>query len=207
MWQGPGLSMNMSRQVRLASPSDGAAVAAIYGPIVEATAISFEAVPPDAAEMARRIAQTMESHPWLVCEVDGHVAGYAYASPHRARAAYRWSVDTSVYVAERWRRSGVGRDLYAFLFDLLAAQGLVNAYAGIALPNPASVRLHEAMGFTSIGVYEGVGYKLGRWHDVGWWQRALTPAPEAPDEPIPFAELRQAGGLKGRLARGRPRSG
>jgi phosphinothricin acetyltransferase len=137
-----------------------------------------------------------------VCEVDGDVTGYAYASPHRARAAYRWSVDTSVYVGERWRRSGVGRDLYASLFSVLAAQGFVNAYAGIALPNPASVRLHEAVGFTSIGVYEGVGYKLGRWHDVGWWQRALKPAPETPDEPIPLAELREAGGLETRPARG-----
>jgi L-amino acid N-acyltransferase YncA len=192
----------MSARIRLARSSDAPAIAAIYGPVVESTAISFETEPPGAAEMARRIEQTMASHPWLVCEVGPGVVGYAYASPHRSRAAYRWSVDTSVYVAQRWHRRGIGRGLYTSLSEVLAAQGFINAYAGIALPNPASVRLHEAVGFTSVGVYERVGYKLGRWHDVGWWQRALTSPPAVPQEPRVLAAVREAAWLDESLARG-----
>lgn len=182
----------MAARIRLACDSDADSLAAIYRPVVEATAISFEVVPPDREEMARRIAETMRSYPWLVCERDGRVAGYAYATQHRVRAAYRWSVDTSVYVAANCRRCGVGRGLYVSLFSVLAAQGYFNAYAGITLPNPASVALHESVGFKAIGVYQRVGHKLGAWHDVGWWQYQLKAHEESPAEPLGLASIQNS---------------
>ena len=179
----------MAVHIRLATADDGEAVAAIYRPVVADTAISFETTLPDRHEMTRRIAETLPSYPWLVCDVDGRTAGYAYASRHRVRGAYQWSVDTSVYIGEDHRRRNIGRGLYTSLFAILAAQGYFNAFAGIALPNPASVALHEAMGFEPIGVYRRVGYKLDRWHDVGWWQLMLKQHEETPGVPVDVATL------------------
>ena len=172
--------MGATLGIRLASERDAEAIAAIYRPIVEATAISFETEAPDEHEMRRRIVETLTGFPWLVLEHGSEIAGYAYASRHRVRNAYRWSVDTSAYVDERFRRQGIAHGLYISLFAILSAQGFVNAYAGIALPNPASVALHERVGFTPVGVYRHAGYKLGAWHDVGWWERALRPAEDSP---------------------------
>ncbi len=180
----------MSAMIRLALESDAAAIQGIYGPVVRGTVISFEAEPPSVDEMRRRIADTLVTHPWLVCERDGHVIGYAYASQHKARAAYRWSVDVSVYTDPAWHRRGIGRALYASLFDILRLQGFYNAYAGVALPNPGSVGLHEALGFTPVGVYRHVGFKHGAWHDVGWWQLALQPKCGAPEPPLTMAQAR-----------------
>jgi L-amino acid N-acyltransferase YncA len=159
--------------IRPATEEDAEPTAAIYAPVVLGTFISFELEPPTPGQMRERIASTLRRWPWLVCEQDGRVLGYAYGSEHRSRAAYQWSADVSVYVHERARRLGVGRALYSSLLPLLALQGYHNAFAGIALPNPASVALHEALGFTPVGVYRSVGYKLGAWRDVGWWQRPL----------------------------------
>jgi L-amino acid N-acyltransferase YncA len=180
----------MAVHIRLARDSDLEAMVAIYRPIVVATAISFEMVPPDREEMGRRVRETLWSYPWLVCEIGGQVAGYAYASRHRVRAAYQWSVDASVYVDTKHRRCGVGRGLYLSLFGILAMQGFFNAYAGIALPNPASVALHESVGFERLGVYRRVGYKLGAWHDVGWWQLILRAHEESPNAPLDLATAR-----------------
>jgi L-amino acid N-acyltransferase YncA len=192
----------MSHRIRFAVDADADAIAAIYRPVVELTAISFETDAPGRAEMARRIAETMPAYPWLVCEIEGAVAGYAYATRHRVRGAYRWSVDTSVYIADTHRRRGVGTGLYASLFAILNAQGYVNAYAGIALPNPGSVGLHESVGFEPIGVYRHVGYKLGRWHDVGWWQLALREHEHAPAEPRSVVTLTAQPGWEELLSRG-----
>ena len=172
----------MSAVIRLATAHDAEQIQAIYAPIVRDTAISFELVSPTVDEMRQRITKTLEYLPWIVCAHRGEVLGYAYASAHRSRAAYQWAVDVSVYIHATTRRSGVGRAIYTSLFTLLALQGFFNAYAGITLPNPGSVGLHEAMGFRPVGVYRAVGYKLGAWHDVGWWQRTLqnhtlSPAP------------------------------
>ncbi|WP_077145629.1 arsinothricin resistance N-acetyltransferase ArsN1 family B [Sphingopyxis sp. KK2] len=152
---------------------DAPAVQAIYAPYVTSTTISFEEVPPDVAEMERRIAAILLKYPYLVAEVDGQVVGYAYASEHRTRAAYRTSVDVTVYVAPGAQRSGVARRLYSSLLPTAANMGYHAAFAGIALPNDASVGLHEAMGFEPIGIYREVGRKFDAWHDVGWWQRLL----------------------------------
>jgi L-amino acid N-acyltransferase YncA len=178
-----------SVNVRVATPSDAEAVAAIYAPIVSETVTSFEAEPPTTREMAKRIAETLRTHPWLVVERGAKIIGYAYASKHRDRSAYRWSVDVAVYVSEEARRSGLGRALYEALIAILQEQGFRSAFAGIALPNAASVGLHEAVGFKPLGIYKDAGFKLGQWHDVGWWRLGLSEGPGVPEEPIPFAAL------------------
>lgn len=182
----------MAAVVRLAREADAEQIRAIYGPIVGETPISFEEVPPDREEMHSRIVSTLAERPWIVCERSDEILGYAYAGRHRARAAYRWSVDTSVYVRPDARRAGIARALYRSLLALLVVQNYYNAYAGIALPNPASVGLHEAVGFRPVGVYREVGYKLGRWHDVGWWQLALQPKPAIPADPLSVSEARSS---------------
>lgn len=159
--------------LRAATTADAAEIEAIYAPIVRDTPISFETEPPTVAEIERRIAATLPRYPYLVAESDGRFAGYAYASEHRARLAYRTSADVTVYVAADMRGRGIGRALYEALLPDLAGRGYHLATAGITLPNAASVALHEAVGFTRAGVFTEVGYKLGAFHDVGWWQRLL----------------------------------
>jgi phosphinothricin acetyltransferase len=175
--------------IRLASEQDAAAIQAIYAPYVRETVISFEAEPPDVETMRERICKILEMFPWLVCEYDGEIVGFAYASRHRERHAYQWSVDATVYVRRGLQRSGVGRGLYTSLFALLRLQGFFNAYAGIALPNDASVGLHRALGFQPVGVYEHVGYKLGKWHSVAWMGLTLQPPAESPAPPRPLPEI------------------
>jgi phosphinothricin acetyltransferase len=188
--------------IRLATADDAAAIAAIYAPHVTGAATSFELEPPDPAEMAGRIGAVLGYAPWLVlCEGSG-LLGYAYASRHRDRAAYQWSVDVSVYVGGAHQRRGVGRALYGSLFALLELQGFHAAHAGITLPNPASVGLHEALGFRPIGVYPAVGYKRGAWHDVGWWQRPLRDRTGAPAPPLSLAEAAALPGWRSALQSG-----
>ena len=174
--------------IRPASAEDAGAVQAIYAPIVADTSISFEYEPPSVDEMALRIQRTLERLPWLVAEEAGEVVGYAYASQHAERAAYAWSVDTSVYVAAGWHGKRVGRTLYDELFSALISLGYVSAYAGITLPNVASIALHEASGYVPIGVFPAVGYKFRQWHDVGWWHRVLRAQPDEPEPPRAYVE-------------------
>jgi phosphinothricin acetyltransferase len=174
--------------IRLATSDDAGQVLAVYAPYC-ATPISFELEPPSLEEMRRRMVRVLGNYPWLMCEEGEQVLGYAYAGPHRERAAYRWSVDTTVYVHRSRRRRGVGRALYTVLFKLLALQGYCNAYAGVTLPNPASVGLHEALGFQPVGVYRQVGYKCDAWHDVAWYQLLLRTRPVSPPSPQPLAAL------------------
>ena len=177
--------------VRLASPDrDAAAVAAIYRPSVEGGLASFEEFAPKADEMARRMRVTLARTPWLVAEDDdAAVVGYAYAGAHHERPGYRWAVNISVYVADRFRGRGIGRRLYDELLAILRRQGFVNVYAGITLPNPGSVALHEAIGMRRIGVYERVGFKLGAWHDVAWYGLRLSEPHGSPRDPIPYPDL------------------
>src|SRR5215470_16594201 len=179
----------MSATIRVALPEDAEAILAIYAPIVRETAISFEVEPPTQTEMRQRISGTLQHLPWLVCDRQGEVLGYVYASPYRARAAYQWSVDVSVDIHAQTRRTGMGRALYHTLFQLLSLQGFYQGFAGITLPNPASVGLHEALGFRPVGVYKAVGYKLGVWHDVGWWQLELRERAGEPGPPKTTAEM------------------
>jgi phosphinothricin acetyltransferase len=173
--------------IRPADPErDAAACAAIYAPSVESTPISFEVVPPDAAEFAARIAKYSATHQFLVAEEDGEVLGYVYGCRWAERPAYDWSVETSVYIGADHQGKGIGRALYAELFERLRAQGFRVAVAGITLPNPASIGLHESMGFEPIGALRDIGWKEGGWRDVGYWQLYLQPLGEGtPSAPLP----------------------
>jgi L-amino acid N-acyltransferase YncA len=190
--------------IRLATERDAEEIAAIYAPNVTDTIISFESEPPTADEMRLRIEGTLKRYPWLVCERRGRVLGYTYAGAHGSRAAYRWSVDVSVYVHEEARRTGMGRALYTSLFAALDLQGFYNAYAGATLPNPASVGLHESVGFRPLGVYRGVGCKLGVWHDVGWWHLPLRERVADPDPPADLPSVLGSEGWDAALASGLP---
>jgi L-amino acid N-acyltransferase YncA len=171
--------------IRRADPAiDAAACAAIYGPYVTDTVISLEEQPPGEREFARRIERITLTHPWLVAVSEGAVTGSAYASAHRERAAYRWAADVTVYVGKEDHRRGIGRGLYAELLGLLRVQGFHVACAGVTLPNEASVGFHESFGFTPVGTYRRVAWKMGVWWDVGWWQLdLLEPTEGKPPEP------------------------
>ena len=179
----------MCVRIRMATGDDAGPVRAIYAPIVETTAISFELSVPSEDEVRTRITDRQPAYPWLVIENEHDIAGYAYAGRFAGRAAYDWSVETSVYVSEHARGQGVGLAVYTALLALLIAQGYQQAMAGIALPNPASVALHERTGFVSGGMYRAAGWKFGAWHDVAWWQRALAATDGPPSAPIPLNAL------------------
>jgi L-amino acid N-acyltransferase YncA len=176
-------------RLRAAVPKDAAAIASIYAPFVTDSAISFETEPPDAAGIAARIRTGNGVYPWFVATEDEHVVGYAYATRFRTREAYRFAVETSVYVSPDAQRRGIATLLYQRLLETLEAQGFTQAIAAIGLPNEASVAFHEKLGFQGSGVYHNIGYKLGRWHDVGLWQRPLAAPTVPPREPQPFAGL------------------
>jgi len=196
--------------VRLACESDVEQIRQIYRPFVETNSVSFEAEFPGHDAFVDRVVTLLKTLPWLVAvdftreepsarefeekptTAGGRVRGFAYAAPHRARAAYQWSVEASAYVEPSRHRSGVGRLLYQHLFSILARQGFVTAYAGITLPNPRSVGFHESVGFSPLAVYRHVGFKLGSWHDVGWWERQIQEPPLEPRAPIPLPEISDA---------------
>lgn len=179
----------MRTTIRLAEISDGEALSHIYRPAVIDSATSFEIVAPLGKEMGVRVERTLQHTPWLVCEYGNDVVGYAYASRHRDRPAYQWSADTAVYVRGDQQRTGVARALYMSLFAILTRQGFYSAYAGITLPNEASVGLHTAVGFTPVGVYRGVGFKHGAWRDVAWYERALAARNRTPNHPVSLPTL------------------
>ena len=201
----------MAFRIRFANANDAPSIQAIYAPFCESTTVSFEVRPPSVEEMAGRIERISPQYPWLVCECDGRLAGYVYACAHRERAAYRWSVDVAVYVGPEHHRRGIARALYTSLLAMLREQGYVNAYAGITLPNAASIGVHEAVGFKRLALFPGVGYKFGEWRDVGWWHRELQPPPADPTDPQPIGVLRNSPGVLAALAEGeqllRPRTG
>ena len=174
--------------LRAAGPDDAAAIAAIYAPHVVAGTVSFETVAPDASAMRGRMAASAGLYPWIVAADGGDVLGYAYATDFSAREAYRWAVETTVYVAATAQRRGVGRRLYLALIATLRAQGFTQAIGRIALPNEGSVALHEAAGFECAGVLREIGWKGGAWIDVAYWQRALADAAPSPAEPRRFAD-------------------
>lgn len=175
--------------LRLATVEDGAACAAVYAPYVRESVVSFELVPPDAAEMAGRIARTTARLPWVVAEVEGTVRAYAYATRHRERPAYAWTVETTVYVDNAFVRRGLGRATMRAVLDILRLQGAHLVVAGITMPNPGSEGLHAALGFEHVGVFEAIGFKSGGWQDVEWLALELGPRPAAPTPLTPMPEL------------------
>ncbi|HYO43856.1 MAG TPA: GNAT family N-acetyltransferase [Candidatus Limnocylindrales bacterium] len=187
-------------RVRLATPADGAACAAIYAPYVTDTAISFELVPPDAAEISARIARTIERTPWVVVEVDGVVRAYAYGMRHRERAAYDWTVETTVYVDREFTRAGLGRIAMSAVLAVLRLQGAHLAVAGITQPNPGSSGLHVALGFRRVGEFEAIGWKDGAWHGVEWFAQELGPRDGAPMPLVPLPDLVETPEIEAALA-------
>jgi len=169
----------MKTMIRSGTPADAEAIQAIYAPIVRETMVSFETEVPSEQELRRRISR---SHEWLVYERAGQLIGYAYAAPFHERAGYRWSVEVSIYLGTEAKGSGLGRELLGALIDRLTHRGFVNAFAGIALPNPVSVRLFESAGFEQVAEQRNVGFKLDGWHNVGWWQRQINSPTDPPPE-------------------------
>jgi L-amino acid N-acyltransferase YncA len=161
----------------------------IYAPYITDTSFTFESEVPSTHEFADRITNYLVHWPWLVAEIDGKIAGYAYGSKYRERIGYQWCVECSVYIHDDFQRKGLAKTLYTALFDLLKKQGYRNVYAVINLPNEKSVRMHEACGFKWFASYENVGYKLGKWKTVGWWQLVINEYTEEPMPPIKFSEL------------------
>lgn len=182
----------MESEIRVATPADAGTIRDIYAPFCEDSAVTFEESVPTEAEMADRVEATLETYPWLVCERDGEVVGYAYASALRPRRAYEWVVELSVYIAADARGGGIGRALYASLFAILERQGICDVYAVTTLPNPETVRFHERLGFERFADFPRVGYTQGEWHDVRWWRRELAVKPENPSRPDLFPQVRDS---------------
>lgn len=179
----------MNAKIRVADEGDAAGMLEIYAPFVRDTEVSFETQPPSVADFKERILAILERRLWLVCDIEGDIAGYAYAGPFNARDSYIWSVELSVFIHPAYQRRGVGRGLYVSLLECLALQGFFTAVGRITLPNPGSVALHEGMGFSYVGVNERIGHKVGAWHDVGIWQSEIRPLPSDPEQPLPYDRI------------------
>ena len=172
--------------IRLANSSDAVSILDIYAPFILNTSFTFETEVPTPEAFVQRIIKYQEKWPWLVCEIDGMVAGYAYATHHRERAAYQWCVESSVYVHDNFQQKGIAAALYAALLEILKYQGCRNVYAGITLPNEKSTAFHKRFGFSWLADYENIGYKLGKWNTVSWWQLKLNEYSIDPATPLKF---------------------
>lgn len=175
--------------LRLATPADANGILNIYALYIRNTSFTFETEVPSVEEFAERIKTYLLNWPWLVCEIDGVIAGYAYATRHRERTAYQWCVESSVYIHDDFQQKGIARALYTALFEILKKQGFRNVYAVINLPNDKSVMLHEKLGFIHFATYEKVGYKSGKWKNVGWWRLSINEYGDEPAAPIKFSDL------------------
>jgi L-amino acid N-acyltransferase YncA len=175
--------------IRLATPADAEGILRIYAPYIEQTSYTFETETPSIKDFSKRISDYLLNWPWLVCESNGLIAGYAYASKYRERTGYQWCCECSVYIDNDFHRSGIARALYAALFEILTRQGYRNVYAVINLPNEKSVSFHENCGFTWFATYDNVGYKLGKWKNVGWWKLTLNAYDMEPTPPLMFSEM------------------
>jgi phosphinothricin acetyltransferase len=181
--------MLKDKNIRFAIESDSASILQIYAPYITDSVITFEYEVPTITKLNEKMANIQKKYPWLVCEINGNIVGYAYASCFREREAYKWSVDFSVYINPQYHRKNIGKALYFALFELLKLQGCYNAYAGVTLPNIKSEGLHESFGFKAIGIYENVGYKFGSWHDVKWYGLKINEHDQAPVKPKSINEI------------------
>jgi L-amino acid N-acyltransferase YncA len=176
-------------QIRLATEKDAGGILAIYAPYIEQTSFTFETETPSVEAFAERIKSYLQNWPWLVCEINGLIAGYAYATRYRERTAYQWCTESSIYIHDDFQKKNIGFALYNGLFKILEKQGFRNVYAVINLPNEKSVAFHEKCGFKYFATYEKVGYKLGKWKNVGWWQLILNQYDMEPTAPVKFSML------------------
>ena len=175
----------------MAKPRDVQGIIEIYAPYVKQHWSSFEESVPGEKEMIKRLKSGMKKYPWLVAEHERTVAGYAYAGPHRSRKAYRWTSEVSAYIHPEFKRTGVASRLYLALFELMRAQNIYQALAGISMPNRASSEFHRYMGFHQIALYSNVGFKMHGWRDVEWLSKTLIPHDHVPNEFIPFSKLKK----------------
>ena len=175
--------------IRLINESDAEAALGIYTPYVRDTAISFEYEVPTIEDYLNRIKSSIADFPWLVCELNGQIIGFAYAGKHRYRSAYQWSTESTIYFTPKYHGFGIARILYKTLFSILKLQGYINVYAGVGLPNENSVAFHRAMGFEEIGIFKKVGYKMGKWHNTLWFQLFLSENISQPDLPKRLNEI------------------
>ncbi|MFZ5645119.1 MAG: GNAT family N-acetyltransferase [Bacillota bacterium] len=181
--------MTHGNNLRLVKIEDCIAILGIYAPFIKNTSVTFECEVPTASDFSNRIRNIAAIYPWLIYETEGGIVGYAYASKYSERAAYRWSVNLSVYIKDDYQGKGIGQALYRALFELLQATGYCNAYACITLPNVRSERFHESLGFKSAGVFHNAGYKLGKWHDVIWYEQAIGELSNPPTEPLKITDV------------------
>lgn len=181
--------MKNNYNIRLITTADAEAARNIYAPYVLNTAVSFEYQVPTVEEFRYKIEKITAQYPWLVCEVDGEIAGYAYGSTHRDRTGYQWSPEVTVYLSEKYHRRGIARVLYSALFEMLKMQGYFNAFAGVLVTNEKSVEFHRAMGFEDIGLFKNIGYKLGEWHTNLWMQYEIQKSIPNPPVPIAIGEI------------------
>lgn len=177
------------KKIRLATEADSDSILQIYAPYITDTVITFEYQVPTITEFRERMTKIQRKYPWLVCEINNDIVGYAYASCFNEREAYDWSVDFSVYINQKYHRMGIGRALYFALIEVLKLQGYNNAYAGVTMQNINSEGFHESFGFRLIGVYENVGYKFGRWHNVEWYGLKIKEYDEKPVKPKSIDEI------------------
>ncbi len=181
--------MSKQVQIRMATPDDAGEILAIYKPFVTATVVTFEEVVPTEDDFRQRITSVLKICPYLVCEVDGRIVGYAYATDFRVRASYRWNKEVTVYIREEYQGKRIGKSLYQAMFAILKQQNYGNLLAVITLPNEGSVRLHERFGFKPCAVFHQVGFKMGEWQDVGYWEMRLNEAVANPPEPILMEQI------------------
>jgi phosphinothricin acetyltransferase len=182
----------MSGIIRVATKSDASGMLEIYAPFILNSGITQETEVPSVENFQQRVISNLEERPWLVCEINNQVGGYAYAGKHRERKGYQWCTEPSVYISEKYFGFGIANALYVSLFDILKIQGYVNAYAVITLPNERSIAFHKKFGFEYLTTYKKIGYKLGQWHDVGWMQYEINPHKEDPADPIKFTQIDKA---------------
>ncbi len=180
--------MKNNPKIRLATPEDASEILEIYSPYID-TVVTFEEEVPSIPDFQKRIAGILEDCPFLVCEIEGVIVGYAYASTYRERASYRWNREISVYIRDGFMRKRIAHALYHALFNILKKQNIANLLAVITLPNTGSVALHESMGFKSCAVFNKIGYKQNKWHQVGWWELFLFEENWIPKETVPFPKL------------------
>ena len=175
--------------IRVATENDAEVIRSIYQPYIENTSFTFETEVPSLNAFKERINNYLINFPWLVCEINNVIVGYAYGGKHRERTAYQWCVESSIYIHDDFQKSGIGKALYLALIEILKKQGFRNVYAVINLPNDNSVKFHESCGFEYFATYEKVGYKLGKWKNVDWWKLSINEYGDEPAAPIKFSEL------------------
>ena len=187
---GGGSIMSVGNRIRLAVENDSESLLNIYSEFIRNTSVTFETVVPSVLEFNKRVRGVIENFPWLVCEINGENVGYAYASKHRERAAYQWSVDVTIYINPQYHRKHIATALYTALIEILKIQGYYSAYAGVSLPNLKSEGFHESFGFKSVGVFHNVGYKFDEWRDVKWYELTISEYPKNPAKTITINEIK-----------------